>query len=184
MIRELFVYTDGSFSAEFKISSIAFLYFYKDNPEEVCFFSASRKDLPETDNNIIETIAIIEALRHTKNISEKITLFTDSQISIEKIMSVESDRNPIYKKAFSYINNDINLLWKKGHSKKNYYNTIADLLCKLSRFEMLKENLCNNEYLIKQKILNVENVKDLLNKDKKMQSFLLRDLSNIDNYQI
>ena len=49
-----------------------------------------------------EAIARLNKLNaNTKNISEKITLFTDSQISIEKIMSVESDRNPIYKKAFS-----------------------------------------------------------------------------------
>lgn len=184
MERELFVYTDGSFSSEFKISSIAFLYFYKDTPEEIRYFSSSRMDSPETDNNIIETIAITEALIHTKKISENITIFTDSQISIEKIMSVDSNKDAVYKNAFSYINDKIILLWKKGHSQKNYHNAIADLLCKLSRFKMLKEKEFHSEYVIKERFINEQNIRDLLNKDKKMQSFLLRDLSNIEKYQI
>lgn len=184
MERELFVYTDGSFSSEFKISSIAFLYFYKDTPQEIKYFSSSKFDSPETDNNIVETIAITEALIYTKEISKNITLFTDSKISIEKIMSVDLNKDIVYKNAFSHINDKIVLLWKKGHSKKNYYNSIVDLLCKLSRFEMLKEKQIQNEYIIKQRFINEENISRLLNKDKKMQSFILRDLSNIEKYQI
>lgn len=184
MERELFVYTDGSFSSEFKISSIAFLYFYKDNPNDIKYFSASRIDLPETDNNIIETIAITEALKYTKNISNNITLFTDSQISIEKIMSMDVNKDNVYKNASLYIGDTISLFWKKGHSKKNYYNSIVDLLCKLSRFKMLKEKSVSKEYLIEERFINEKNIQSLLNKDKKIQYFLLRNLSNIDNYQL
>lgn len=127
-LKQVAIYTDGSCLGNGKANSVGgygAILLYPNGKRKVV-----KGSHPNTTNNRMELLAVVEAVDYLKNGSYNIKLFSDSQLVIKQITGEYKRRmNLDLWKRFdnAVINHKIKSIWVKGHNG-NKLNEEVDLI--------------------------------------------------------